>query len=187
MIAVKPVPCQHQPGYEGSLPRTMKALGFCIHRKYWKALLRDKHFQPKWVGYFPLCSWHSLLVSAAVSGVVLLRRCESQADFLLTLVSVMTVLSLISIHPHSLRSTLHRFLSLSLSLSSLFKTSNLLLRKGCEVCCEIYTPLENNFKVMSWFYFFWHYQCKINIYITAQSTSFYYFYYNVTQHSPADL
>lgn len=56
------------------------------------------------------------LVSAAVSGVVLLRRCESQADFsLAVVVFMMTVLRLMPIRPHSLKASMHGFLSHSRS------------------------------------------------------------------------
>lgn len=53
MITVKLVPRQHQPGHEGPCQEQWKHWVFCFHEKYWKALLRDKHSQPKWVGCFP--------------------------------------------------------------------------------------------------------------------------------------
>lgn len=87
-------------------------------------------------------------VPAAVSGVVLLRRCESQADFLLAVVVfVMTTLRLISIRPHSLRSSIHGSIAPSLILVLNFLAASIKVLTTCGVL----EPLQNNLDVLSWF------------------------------------
>lgn len=152
MITVKLVPRQHQPGHEGSCQEQWKLWVFAstknIGRHCWGINTLSQSGLDVFLVFLAQPS-----VSAAVSGVVLLRRCESQADFLLAVVVfAMTMLRLISIRPHSLRSSMHGFLSLSHSLyHPCFNPPACFLLLGCEVLtCGVYT-LQNNLVVMLWF------------------------------------
>lgn len=120
MIAVKPVPRQHQPGHEGPCQEQWKLWVSASTKNIGRHCWGIKTLSQSGLDVF-LVFLAEPSVTAAVSGVVLLRRCESQADFLLAVSSLWWVLRLISIHPQSLRSSMRGLLSFSHSLHPCFK------------------------------------------------------------------